>query len=253
MVVVDFNNLTGVGGPLLGRRAAAAMSLQLRQSDNWDPVNQGDVDREIAQLNLHPPFDRGDLQTLARALDAQGVLIGRILSASVSNNPAQATVRMAVELMDAGSSELINGAVATGTASHIGLENAQDVLLDEALSKAAFTARQDMERFQLPVGTVQNTTVIGSGTTATGTGTEDALLNIGAREGVQVGMQFVVLRGAEVVGDLSASSVEADKTVARITKNFRGVKPEDIARAIYTLPEGAEAARPRPSHRWEKW
>src|SRR5439155_9810462 len=69
----------------------------------------------------------------------------------------------------------------------------------------------------------------------------DALLNIGARNGVHIGMQFVVLRGHELVGYLSASSVEPDKTVARITQNFRGIKPEDIARAIYALPEGAEA------------
>src|SRR5207244_9838768 len=103
-----------------------------------------------------------------------------------------------VEVMDVGSGELINGAVATGTASHIGLENAQDVLLDEALSKAAFNARQNMERFQLPEGTVQNTTVVGEGTT--GRGGQDALLNIGARNGVHIGMRFVVLRGHELVG-----------------------------------------------------
>jgi hypothetical protein len=238
VVVVDFNNQSGVGGPLLGRRAAAAMSLQLRQSDNWDPVNQNEVDLKIASLSLHAPFDRSDLERLAHALDAQAVLIGHITSASVSNNPAQASVRIVVELLDVGAGELINGAVATGTASHIGLENASDVLLDEALSKAAFDARQTMERYQLPQGTVQNTTVIGSCTG--GGGTEDALVNVGARQGVHEGMRFVVLRGHEVVGYMNASRVDPDKTTARITQNFRGIKPEDIARVIYTLPEGAD-------------
>ena len=55
-------------------------------------------------------------------------------------------------------------------------------------------------------------------------------------------MQFVVLRGRELVGYVSASSVDADKTVATVTQNFRGVKPEDTVRAIYTLPEGADVA-----------
>lgn len=252
VIVIDFNNRTGVGGALLGRRAASAMSLQLRQSDLWDPVSQSDVDRKIADLHLTPPFDKVALQTLARSLDATAVLTGDVTSVRVSQNPAQATVRMVVRLMDVGSGELINGAVATGTASHIGLESAQDVLLDEALSKAAFQARQSMERTQLPEGTVLNTTVVGGGTapSAQGTSPEDALLNVGARQGVRRGMQFVVLRGRELVGYVSATSVDADKTVARVTQNFRGVKPEDKVRAIYVLPEGAEAgdssAQPQP-------
>src|SRR5260370_34274439 len=113
------------------------MSLELGQWETWDPVSQGEVDGRIASLNFHPPFDRPDLQTLARALDAQAVLIGRITSASVSSNPAQATVRIVVELMDVGSGEVINGAGATGTASHIGLQNAQCLQLGRARSKEA--------------------------------------------------------------------------------------------------------------------
>ena len=183
-----------------------------------------------------PPYDRVQLQTLARALDAEEVLTGEVLSARVTSNPAQATVRIVIRLLDVASGELVNGAVATGTASHIGLDAAEDVLPDEALSRAAFDGRQRMERApQLPEGTVLNTTVVG-GTR------QDALLNIGSRQGVRQGMQFVVLRGRELVEDLSASSIDADKTVATITQNFRGVKPEDTIRAIYTLPEGANVA-----------
>lgn len=244
VIVMDFNNRSGIGGPLLGRRAAAAMSLQLRQSDNWDPVSQSDTDRQIQTSRLHPPFDRVALQTLAHALDANMVLTGDVLSASVSQNPAEARVKIVVRLMDVGSTELVNGAVATGTASHIGLENAQDVLLDEALSKAAFDARQSMERYQLPEGTILNTSVVGT--------REDAFLNIGTRQGVQNGMRFVVLRGRELVGYLNASSVDADKTVATITQNFRGIKPEDKVRAIYTLPEGADVADTGPIDRSQR-
>lgn len=235
VIVIDFGNRSAIPSPLLGRRAAAAMALQLRQSDEWDPISQTAVEQQIAQLRLRPPYDRVQLQTLARALDAGSVLTGDVLSARVTRNPTQATVRMVVRLMDVSSGELINGAVATGTASHIGLEAAEDVLLDEALSRAAFDARQRMERFQLPTGTVLNTSVVGETR-------QDAYLNIGARQGVRQGMRFVVLRGRELVGYLSAGTVDADKTVARITQNFRGVQPEDIVQAIYTLPEGADVA-----------
>src|SRR5262249_26298577 len=155
------------------------------------PVSQSDTDRQIAALRLQPPFDRVALQTLARALGADMVLTGVVLSASSAQNPATARVKMTIRLMDVGSGELVNGAVSTGTASHIGLDNAQDVLLDEALSKAAFDARQSMERYQLPEGTILNTSVVGT--------REDAYLNIGTRQGVQSGMRFVVLRGRELV------------------------------------------------------
>src|SRR5262249_15148190 len=117
---------------------------------------------------------------------------------------------------------------------------ASDVLLDEALAKAAFEARQSMERTQLPEGTILNTSVVGAGTTAKPR--EDAFLNIGTRQGVERGMRFVVLRGRELVGYVSGTSVDSDKTVATITQNFRGVKPEDKVRAIYTLPEGADVS-----------
>jgi hypothetical protein len=235
VIVIDFGNRSAIPSPLLGRRAAAAMALQLRQSDEWDPVSQSAVDQRIAELRLRPPYDRVQLQTLARALDADAVLTGDVLSARRTSNPAQATIRMVVRLLDVASGELINGAVATGTASHIGLETAEDVLLDEAISRAAFDARQRMERYQLPEGTVLNTSVVGETR-------QDAYLNIGARHGVKQGTQFVVLRGRELVGYLSAASVDPDKTVATITQNFRGVKPEDIVRAIFTLPEGSDVA-----------
>jgi hypothetical protein len=239
IIVIDFGNRSAIPSPLLGRRAAAAMALQLRQSDDWDPVPQSAVEQKIAELRLRPPYDRVQLQTLARALDAGAVLTGDVLSARVTQNPAQATVRMVVRLLDVASGELVNGAVATGTASHIGLDTAEDVILDEALSRAAFDARQRMERYQLPEGTVLNTTVVGETR-------QDALLNIGARHGVKKGTEFVVLRGGELVGYLSASVVDPDKTVAAITQNFRGVKPEDIVRAIFKLPEGADIADTGP-------
>src|SRR5262249_35826829 len=95
-------------------------------------------------------------------------------------------------------------------------------------NKAAFMAREALERYQLPEGTVLNTTVVGS--------RYDALLNIGARQGVRAGMRFVVLRGQDLVGTAQASSVDPDKSVARVVQNYRGVNPEAKVRAIYELP-----------------
>src|SRR5262245_25685445 len=99
VIVIDFSNRSAISSPVLGKRAAAAMALQLRQTDEWDPVPQAAVDAKVAELRLRPPFDRVQLQTLARGLDAGAVLTGDVLSARVTENPAQATVRIVVRLM----------------------------------------------------------------------------------------------------------------------------------------------------------
>ena len=100
------------------------------------------------------------------------------------------------------------------------------------MNKAAFLARQNLDRQRPPEGTVLNTTVVGD--------RYDALINIGARQGVKRGMRFVVLRGGtsgqELVGTGDVSSVDPDKSVLRVIENFRGVKPEDRVRAIFELP-----------------
>ena len=57
---------------------------------------------------------------------------------------------------------LVNGAVVEGTSTpRMGFNGDADVLLEEALGKAAFKAREFMDRFRLPEGTVLNTTVVG--------------------------------------------------------------------------------------------
>jgi len=231
VLVLDFANRTGVGGPLLGRSAAAALILEMKAADQWDVVRESTVQDAINRLNLQRPYDRVDLARLASdpQISAAQVVTGEIVSARVTERPAQASVTIAVRVMDVASRELVNGAVVSASsASRPGYTGGTDVLLDEAVNKAAFLARESLGRFQLPEGTVLNTTVVGN--------RYDALLNIGARQGVKVGMRFVVLRGRDLVGRAQVSTVDPDKSVAGVVDNFRGVKPEDRVRAIYELP-----------------
>lgn len=229
VIVLDFTNRTNVGGPLLGRSAAAALILEMKGADRWDVVRESVVQDAANRLNLQRPYDKIDLTRLANEVQATAVVTGEIVGARVTQRPPQASITMAVRVMDVASRELINGALVTGTSTpRPGYTGGTDVLLDEAVSKAAFLARESLERFQLPEGTVLNTTVVGT--------RYDALLNIGARQGVRRGMRFVVLRGRELVGVAEATAVDPDKSVAAIVENFRGVKPEDRVRAVYELP-----------------
>ena len=238
--VLDFNNAARVGGGLLGRQAAAQMSLQLAESLNWDVLSERQVVQQIRERDLRPPFDRIARKQIAEGIDAQAVVYGTVTEATVSQNPPQASVRIRVVVEDVDSGVLINGAIAEGASNpRMGFAGEVDVLLEEALAKAAFRAREQMDRFRLPEGTVLNTAVSRADEVNI-----TALLNIGARNGVRRGMEFIVTRvsGAgqgrrDLVGRVRVMSVDADLSHSEVRENIRGVSPEDKVRAIFNFQD----------------
>lgn len=233
--VLDFNNRTPIGGQLLGKVAAAQVSLQLSESNNWNVAPDAQVQRRIQELNLRQPFDRVARVQIASGVDATEVVYGDITDARVTTSPdTRAYVKIQVLVEDIRTGELVNGAIADAYSTpRMGFSGDADVLLEEALGKAAFKAREFMDRFRLPEGTVLNTTVIGSGPTET----TDALLNIGARQGVRRGMIMIVTRQRDVVGRLRVTNVDSEITTARVIENNLGVRPEDRARAIFSFAD----------------
>jgi hypothetical protein len=233
--VLDFNNKTKVGGALLGRVAAAQTSLQLSESLTWEVVPESLVQRRIQELNIQPPFDRVNRVQIAGGVDATAVVYGDIQEARVTSgaNP-QAFVRIQVLVEDIRTGVLVNGAIAEGTSTpRMGFTGDADILLEEALGKAAFKAREFMDRFRLPEGTVLNTTVVGTVENPQ----LDALINIGARGGMRRGMTLMVTRLGEPVGRAKVTSVDSDFSTARVTENQQGVRPEDRIRAIFNFAD----------------
>jgi len=233
--VLDFNNETTVGGQLLGRVAAAQMSLQLTESANWDVVPDAQVQKRIQDLNLKPPFDRIARAQIAQGIDADAVVYGKIKEVRVSGGPnPQAFVHVNVIVEDITTGSLINGAMVEGLSTpRMGFTGDSDILIEEALGKAAFRARERMDRFRLPEGTVLNTTVVGT----VDNPELDALINIGARQGVRRGMEMIVTRQKQPVGTLKVTSVDSDISTGRVTSNQQGVKPEDRVRAIFSFAD----------------
>jgi hypothetical protein len=233
--VLDFNNETRVGGSLLGRIAAAQVSLQLSESAAWDVVPDAQVQRRIQDLNLRPPFDRVDRARIASGVDADAALYGTITHARVSSgaNPT-AYVRMRVLVEDVRTGTLISGVVMDGTATaREGDSVSADRLLEEAFGKAAFRGRELMDRARQPEGTVLVTTVVGGADRPR----LDALVNIGARQGVRRGMRMLVTRQGVPVGTLRITTVDSDVSTGRITENIQGVRPEDHVRGLLDLTD----------------
>ncbi|MCC2670795.1 MAG: hypothetical protein K0Q72_3266, partial [Armatimonadetes bacterium] len=240
--VLDFNNKTKVGGQLLGRLAAAQTSLQLSESDNWFVIPDAQVQRRIQELNLQTPFDRPARVQIANGIDATGAVYGSVLEARVTGQPTpQAYVKLQVVVEDITTGVLINGAVAEGASTpRMGFTGDADILLEEALGKAAFKARESMDRFRLPEGTVLNTTVVGGVD-----GREmEALMNIGARQGVRRGMEMIVTRQRQLVGRMKVVAVDADISTGTVLENTQGVRPEDRVTAIFNFADfGGPKAR----------
>lgn len=240
VAVVDFHNDSRFGGTMLGRRAADAVAVALSLTDRFDVAKRSDVENQLAALGLNPPLDAVALMKLGSALQEDSIISGRVLSASVTANPRQAKVTLAVEMRDVSSGELVNGALSSAS-SGIGAEGCDDdSLLDEALNKAAYVAQKTMLEYIIPQGTVLATTASQGG--------NEALLNVGQRSGVRCGMEMIVTRGGEQVGRLKVTRVSANDSTAVIVNAPKGVRPEDKVRAIFEVPkavtEGTHRANP---------
>lgn len=231
--VLDFNNKTTVGGALLGRVAAAQVSLQLSESPNWQVIPESQVQQAIQALNLKPPFDRVNRVQIADRIDASAIIFGNITEAVVTGGTTpQARVRLQVLVEDKATGVLINGAMAEAVSTaRMGYTGDADILLEEALGKAAFKAREYMDRFRLPEGTVLNTLIVGSAANPR----TDALINIGTRQGARVGMHMVVTRQGAVVGRVKITEVDTDISTGNVLEAPQGIRPEDRVRAIFSF------------------
>jgi hypothetical protein len=250
--ILDFNNQSEIGGALLGRQAAAAMSVELAESGTWNVVPDRQVQQAAQTLGLRPPFDRVARQLIARAVFAPLVMYGAVEAAGVQTNPMEAKVRIRVFVEDTRTGSLYNGAMVDGASvPRMGFRGEADILLEEALAKAAFKAREVLAHFKPPEGTVLNTAVVGETRTK-------AMINVGSRQGVRRDMEMVVTRRGDLVGFVKVLSIQANDAMTSVTINLQGVRPEDHVRAVFSFAafpssitrlerQGADARTSRPT------
>ncbi|HEY3269055.1 MAG TPA: hypothetical protein VGM37_19255 [Armatimonadota bacterium] len=249
VAVLPFSNSSGSGGALTSKTATAAVETQLMDSGRYDVVKRDLVNKTMTDLNLTYPLDRTGISQLAQALEADGVVSGDVLKVARLSKTNQVRVTLRLEMTDRSSGELTNGAIVSGDSGiRPDFSGAQDVLLDEAVSKAAFAAVRSMNERILPEGTVF--------ATSTRAGQTEALLNIGTNSGVRTGMEFIVLRNREQVGRLKITGTSPTDATAAVIATTRGVQPEDKVRAVFRLENipselggsgdnGAKIARPK--------
>ncbi|BCM93243.1 hypothetical protein IAD21_05131 [Abditibacteriota bacterium] len=235
VVVLDFATPNGTD-PLLGRKAADALAVELQRTGEYTVVTRQRLLEVVGQqAGLQPPFNDTAQVRLAQALGATSVFSGEV--AAVDVVPGQsARARIVVRQLDAGTGDYINGTQNIESTEQKLTTVANEILVDEAINKSAFSAVRSMRQISLPSGNVLNTT------------RDEAELSLGTRNGVAVGQRYSVLRDVfnaarnvterVKVGEVTIKRVEANQSTAALSAGgASGVRTGDRVRQIFTLAQ----------------
>lgn len=231
VVVLDFAVGNGLD-PLLGRKAADGLAVELQRSGDYEVVTRQRVEEAVGQqAGLQPPFNDTAQIRLAEAVGARSVFSGRVDAIEVTPGRA-ARVRLEARQLDASTGDYVNGTQVLESTEQKLQDVANEILVDEAINKAVFSAVRSMKQTNLPEGSVLNTTK------------DDVELSIGTRNGVATGQRYTVLRDVfnrakqiterVKIGELKIVRVESDQSVGVLSAGgSAGVRTGDRIRQIF--------------------
>jgi hypothetical protein len=184
-VVLDFDVVPGID-PVLGRKAADSVAVEMKSSGDFDVVPRQRVEELVATVpGLFAPYTPPTARRLGEAAGASVVITGRIVGATITrglNNVRTARVQLEMRQMDARTGDFINGAQPSAITIDQFQELDDDVLMDQSLDKAAYDGVRQM-RLYIPAE-VTITSNLGN----------NVELNRGLRDGVRTGQRYSVLR-----------------------------------------------------------
>jgi hypothetical protein len=239
VAVVDFRNTSKISNEMFGTMATDAVVVELLRSGKFGVTRADELQKAMEELGYKSKEDRvpkvivtpAMMVRLGQMVVADSVVTGEVTSIKVDGNK-KAEARVTVRMLDVASGVWTNGAVATGTSNpRIGYTADKDTdLIVEAINNAARQAVESMVSYIIPEATIIGTF-----------GADEVLLNKGAQEGVQNGMEMIVLRRGEtgldeVVGRIKVTNASDTDARARAITTTRGLKPEDRVRAVFELP-----------------
>ena len=230
-IVLDFEVTPGYD-PILGRKAADALAVELQRENQYESVTSQKVQivprQRLGQIiddnaGLIAPYTQVVQSRLGQIASASRIYSGRIMSVLVSDHRL-ARVTLEVRLLDVPTSTYINGTVVSQEAVSIDESMDNDLLIDQAINKAIYAALMDIKSKPLPLGTVQNVTV------------GEMFLNIGTRNGVLKGQHYAVIRPLYLGRNSDSSDVVRSTRVAEII-----ITGAEMDQAIATIISGGGA------------
>ena len=242
--VVDFRNTSKIPNEMFGTMATDAVVVELLRSGKFSVTTADALQGKMEELGYKAKDDRvpkvimtpAMMVRLGQEVGADSIVTGEITSIKVDGGK-KAEAKITVRMLDVASGVWMNGAIATGASNpRIGYTADKDTdLIIEAINNAARQAVDSMVQYIIPEATIIGTF-----------GAEAVLLNKGAQDGIQNGMEFIVLRRSEtgqdeVVGRIRITDASDTDAKASIISSTRGLKPEDRIRAVFDLPKDAGA------------
>lgn len=229
VAVVEFGNRVAAGGGILGRQATDAVVVEMTRTGRFDVTPRTQLNQQVQELGLNQNLasDNIAIRKLGTALGVDFVATGDIERIVFLDKPRRAEVTLSVRLTDVVSGELTNGAIKTGISPlpPAGLQPDDDTLISQAITNAAYNAVDAINNYSLPEATILNTR-----------GQDEVILNRGSRDGLTVGQEMIVIRNGGRVGKIRVNRVDATDSTATIVDGGKGIRPEDRARAVFTLP-----------------
>lgn len=264
-VVLDFEVAPGVD-PILGRKAADAIAVEMEASGEFSVVPRQEIERLIAvRSGLLPPYNASTQRRLGAELQARSVITGRITGVAVGPQTTlrplrkgavqtvvtpgvrEGRVQIQVRQLEVRSGDFVNGTQVTETTTDELAEVDDDVLVNQSIDKAAYAAIRTIRLIQFPEATVMNTTET------------YLLLNLGFRNGIRPGQRFSVSRDSAIktrglneagvtverikIAEMVIDSVDDNQSRGHIINGGTvGVRTNDKARRIFA--EGLHFTEP---------
>jgi hypothetical protein len=242
-VVIDFEVGPNVD-PILGRKAADAVAVELEASGDFDVVSRQQMEEAVATRNgLQPPYTATTMRRMGEVLGARSVFSGRVVSAVLGRRAADARVRGAsvtiqLRQLEVRSGDFINGTQVTETTTDELNDFDDDVLMNQSVDKAAFSAVRTIRLIVFPEGRIMHTFNAG------------IELSLGRRNGLVVGQRFSVMRDVAnklrgpfetnvsvqrvKIAELVITGIDDDHSRARVVSGGSvGVRTNDIVRRIF--------------------
>ena len=240
VAVVPFENQSGYRPETFGQEAADAVSTELRDRLNLDPLPKADIELWLRDLGYTPPFSDVELVRLATEIEIAMMVTGQVRSARVVDGPEgrYGEVTLAILLFDRIAQAPTNGALVTSRGP-VSRDASDDTLITKALQQASFDAVQNMRTRPTVTAMVlwaRDATVF---------------LNVGGRAGVEPGMKMVAMRGNLRIGMVEVTEASPIGSYATIIQG-PPLRTGDHLRGIYQIPVGPAGVSPQRLERKKK-
>lgn len=226
VIVLEFENKSGVPGDLYTRLATDAVAVELAADSRFEVLRRDEVNKQIRELGLRPPLNWISQRKLAQALGATVIVDGALefIKDDTKAKPRMISVGMTVRLTDVSSGELIAGAAQVGVAKAGAGASDTHVLTTEAISSIGASIPRLALAQSTPDGIVMSSDSFGRA--------RIRMINRGATHGVKKGMKFMVLRAGARIGTAEAANVFPQHSEIRILEGDNLIRTEDRIRAI---------------------